>query len=74
MTILGIETSPTRLTISWNSAAGETYQLQFTGSLSAPTWTNLGAPIPAVGSVTSASDETLDRAPERYYRVVRVTK
>ena len=46
-----------------------TYQLQYTTSLSAPNWSNLGAPIIASGGGITVSDiQPAD--PQRFYRVV----
>ena len=57
------------ITLTWSAMTGVTYQLQFTTSLSAPNWTNLGAPTNASSPSIAASD-VKPADPQRFYRVV----
>jgi len=59
------------VSFTWPSTAGLFYQVQFTTNLFQPSWTNLGAPIPATNSVAAALDE-IEPGPGRFYRVVIV--
>jgi hypothetical protein len=58
-----------RILISWNSAPGQSYQVQFSPDLNYPYWYNLGPAISAVGSTTSTSD-AIGPDLQRFYRVV----
>src|SRR5699024_7060657 len=57
------------ITLSWNSVADETYQVQYAQDLNQPYWQNLGAAIIARGPVTTATD-TVAANPQKFYRVV----
>jgi hypothetical protein len=57
------------ITLTWSALLGVSYQLQYTTSLSAPNWTNLGPPISAISGATAASD-VQPADPQRFYRVV----
>ncbi len=57
------------ITLTWSAVTGVTYQLQFTTSLGAPNWTNLGAPTNASSASVAASD-VKPADPQRFYRVV----
>ncbi len=57
-----------RIVFSWNSVAGQTYQVQYAASLDQPDWDNLGGIITALGTTTTASD-AIGPAPRRFYRV-----
>ena len=54
--------------LSWSSAAGISYQVQYKTDLSQTTWTNLGNPVSATGSTTTTSD-TDTASLSRYYRI-----
>jgi hypothetical protein len=57
------------ITLTWLAMTGMTYQLQYTTSLSAPNWSNLGAPmIASSGAITVSDIQPAD--PHRFYRVV----
>lgn len=58
-----------QILISWNSAPGQSYQVQYSPDLNYPYWYNLGPAITAVGSITSTSD-AIGPDPQRFYRVV----
>ena len=48
--------------VTWNSIASQTYQLQYENSVTAGSWTNVGANVPATGTTSSATDAAI--APE----------
>jgi subtilisin family serine protease len=68
--VLSIIQTNRTIVLNWATAAGHTYQPQFTTSLAPPVWNNLGAVITASNSITSISDAVLSA--NRYYRVVRL--
>ena len=53
--------------LTWQSISGHTYQVQSRTNLSAGNWSNLGAPISASGSQTSATNPVSD--PVKFFRV-----
>jgi hypothetical protein len=57
-----------QINFTWSATAGQNYQVQYTTNLLKPSWTNLGAPISATGSVASSSD-TIGSDPQRFYRL-----
>ena len=57
------------LTFAWSGIASLSYQVQSAGSLSTPTWTNVGAAVTASGAVVSAS-EPMGAASQQFYRVI----
>jgi subtilisin family serine protease len=69
--VLSIIQTNRTIVLNWATAAGHTYQPQFTTSLAPPVWNNLGAVIIASNSTTSISD-AVDLSANRYYRVVRL--
>jgi uncharacterized repeat protein (TIGR03803 family) len=56
------------LTLTWSTAKGQTYQLQYRTNLNATNWTTLLS-LTATNSTATASD-TLNAAGQRFYRVV----
>ena len=63
--------SPTRkLTLTWSSEVGLTYQVQYKASLDDPQWVDLGGPIFARGTTTSFSDDTTAAQAHGFYRIV----
>jgi uncharacterized repeat protein (TIGR03803 family) len=57
------------LVLTWTTAPGRSYQVQFTTDLIHTNWTSLGPPITATNTSAVASD-TLDPDPQRFYRVL----
>jgi len=53
----------------WAAIQGNTYQVQYTTSLSPSTWTDLGDPLTASGTVLSFTN-SCDTGQQRLYRVV----
>jgi hypothetical protein len=63
--------SPARkLTLTWISEVGHTYQVQYKASLEDPQWLDLGDPIFARGTTTSFSDDTTSARPHGFYRLL----
>ena len=62
--------SGSAVTFTWQSTTGVSYQVQYTTDLSSSNWLNLGAPIIATNSVTTASDN-LGPDPQRFYRIIQ---
>jgi hypothetical protein len=57
--------------ITWNSAAGQTYRLQYKDRLTDTNWQNALPDVLATGPTTTLTN-TLDSATQRYYRVALV--
>jgi hypothetical protein len=55
--------------LTWNTIAGETYQLQYTTNLAPANWLDLDGPITATNSTMTASD-IIGLNPQRFYRLV----
>lgn len=55
--------------IAWYSKVGVPYQPQWTPSMVAPTWTNLGGVVMGTGAKMYVTD-VIRGLPPRYYRVV----
>jgi len=55
--------------LTWNTVAGQTYQLQYVPNLGSTNWINLGSPILATGARTTISD-VIGSNSQRFYRVV----
>lgn len=55
--------------LTWNSAAQQTYQVQFTADPTQTNWTNLGAPFTATNGTMSLPDSP-GPAAQRFYRVL----
>src|SRR5687767_6982720 len=59
--------SSRKLTPTWSSEAGLTYQVQYKASLDDPQWVDLGDPIFARGTTTSFSDDTTPAQAHGFY-------
>jgi len=57
------------LSMTWNTEAGGTYQVQYNSSLSSSKWVNLGSAFTATGITLNATD-SLTNGPQRFYRLV----
>lgn len=68
-TAVSITRSGSSTEISWNSALGLEYQLQFKTNLTQPSWFTLGEIINGDGPTTSVTD-TIEPEQQRFYRVV----
>jgi uncharacterized repeat protein (TIGR03803 family) len=58
-----------KLSLTWSTAAGGMYQLQYNSNLSSTNWTNLGSVATAAGATLGAMD-SVTNGPRRFYRVV----
>jgi len=56
------------VTITWSSAAGQTYRVQYKNSLSDEIWADLPIEVTATGPMASTTDTVGDQ-PQRFYRV-----
>ncbi|HZM06165.1 MAG TPA: choice-of-anchor tandem repeat GloVer-containing protein [Candidatus Saccharimonadales bacterium] len=63
--------SGSTISFTWNSMAGESYQVQYTSDLTQSTWTNLGAAVFGTNGVGGASDTLGAGNAPRFYRVIQ---
>jgi hypothetical protein len=65
---------PSGPTLTWATVAGECYDVDYTTSLSPPTWIPLpGMPVTATSTTLSVTDPTpITGMPPRYYRILQV--
>lgn len=61
--------SSSQVNLTWNSVAGQTYQVQSATNPSQTNWTNLGGSITATNGTLSASDSNVSGL-TKFYRVV----
>ncbi|MGA9777360.1 MAG: MBG domain-containing protein, partial [Verrucomicrobiia bacterium] len=54
--------------VSWSSITNQTYQLEFTTNLAAPTWTPMGSPLPGTGAVLAVTN-SMNGIPQCFFRV-----
>ena len=64
-----VEQTAGTLTVTWSTVPGLSYQVQYTTNLSQTDWTDLGSPIAATNSTTTAFDLILSGPAQRFYRV-----
>jgi uncharacterized repeat protein (TIGR02543 family) len=57
------------LAFTWSTVSGRSYQVQYTTNLTQTNWTDLGSPITATNSTTTAVDLILSGPAQRLYRV-----
>ena len=60
----------TSVFISFDTIPGRTYRVDYKNQIDAPMWTQLSAPIPAVGSSLTINDN-IGANPQRFYRIVQ---
>ncbi len=68
--VVGVTLAGNTLRISWSSAPGQRYQIQFKESLQNANWNRLPTDFTATGSITDATDAPAGA--QRFYRVVLV--
>ena len=68
-TLLPITTSNNKLSFSWDTFNGQTYQVQYTTNLAPANWINLGTAISGTNGAMSVSD-VIGLNPQQFYRVV----
>jgi hypothetical protein len=56
-------------TLAWAAVPGERYQVQYKSDLTQTNWSNLGDPITATTTNTTASD-LIGPDPQRFYRII----
>jgi hypothetical protein len=63
--------TPSSFSLTWNSASGLSYQLQYTTDLAQPNWINLGSPVVATGNSLTVTDGSAGSATtQRFYRLI----
>ena len=73
--ITGVAKTSSSATVTWRTATGERYRLQFKNSLSLSSWNDVTRnDIIAAGFTASDTDTSLGAGDERYYRVVFFAK
>ncbi len=60
--------SGTQLTLTWETAPGQTYRVEFKDKLGDPVWTQLGADLPASGSSLHVTNNVTSPT-QRFYRI-----
>jgi hypothetical protein len=65
---LEVQTFGTNLVMSWLSAPGQTYQIEYENDLNATSWTPLGSPIIGNGDLLTVTND-VTASPQRYYRL-----
>ena len=58
------------LSLTWNAATGQSYQVQYRNDLTMTGWLNLGSPIAATDDAAGVRDPLTNA--QRFYRVIRV--
>jgi hypothetical protein len=61
----------TGFNLTWNTIAGQVYQVQYTTNLTQPNWIDLGNPLTATTNTLTLQDtDAITASPSRFYRVV----
>jgi hypothetical protein len=58
----------TNLLVTWPGVTGQTYQLEYTDDLAAPSWTPVGSPVTGTGG-TLYTTNNFGASPQRYFRL-----
>jgi uncharacterized repeat protein (TIGR03803 family) len=66
-----VTVTSSRLSLTWSTEAGGTYQVQYSSDMNPGNWTNLGNPVTAHGATLNTTD-SLTNAPQRFYRLALV--
>ena len=56
--------------LSWNSVVGKDYQVQYRGVFALASWVDLGGPVTATNLSTSLTDNIVNPAGQRFYRII----
>ena len=65
---LAIQITGTNLLFTWPAVAGQTYQLQYSDSLTSPVWTPEGSPVTGTGAALTVTNDFAG-SPQRYFRL-----
>jgi hypothetical protein len=65
---VNIQVSGTNLFVTWPTATGQTYQLEYKNDLTAPTWTPLGSPVTGTGGTLTVTNN-FGGSPQRFFRL-----
>jgi hypothetical protein len=65
---VNIQVSGTNLFVTWPTATGQTYQLEYKDDLTAPTWTPLGSPVTGTGGTLTVTNN-FDGSPQCFFRL-----
>jgi hypothetical protein len=57
-----------QFTLSWQTAVGQSYQIEYKDSLTAPTWTPLGSPVMGTGAFMSITND-ITLSTQRFFRI-----
>ena len=69
LAITSVLRTATDATISFRSASGKRYQLEWSADLATPTWTPLGPPVNGTGAVMGVVDASIPSETKRFYRI-----
>ena len=67
---VGIDTSDSFFSISWNSVIGKRYEVQYQSEFGLGSWLNLREPVTATNLNTTLTDTTRESPGQRIYRVI----
>ena len=59
-----------RMTLTWNSRAGETYRVEISSNMNLNSWTPIGSGIASAGTSTTWTSATLPLAARHFFRVI----
>ena len=59
-----------RMTLTWNSRAGETYRVEISSNMNMNSWTPIGSGIASAGTSTTWTSATLPLAARHFFRVI----
>jgi hypothetical protein len=62
------QSTATNLVLSWSSAVGQSYQLEYKDDLGVPSWTPSGGTIPGTGGMLSLTNDFTGSL-QRFYRL-----
>ncbi|MEI9866084.1 MAG: lamin tail domain-containing protein [Limisphaerales bacterium] len=66
--LAGASVNGSQFNLSWQTTAGQSYQVEYKDNLAAPTWTPLGASIPGTGGLVTISNNPA-LSTQRFFRI-----
>jgi hypothetical protein len=66
--LTGAGVNGNQVTLSWQTAIGQSYQMEYKDSLAAPTWTPLGSPVMGTGAFVSITND-ITLSTQRFFRI-----